>query len=132
MRDIIVPVVLATACGFADERLFPVPKADETDRIVVSDGTGRGPVIKDPKRIERLLEFLKTRKDGWQSPWYTFPVPQQTIRLEKSNGLVKVLWLGPNWIGGRGGSGGPSNCRLRPLSGKDRTELLNILDIQTR
>ena len=105
---------------------LPIPAAGDVDRIVVSVHSGEA-VITDPRVIDEFVAFLKARNRHWSRPWGTFPTPEWTIRLIGRKDPVLVLWLGPNWLGGREGLAGAQANRLRSLSEKDRAEALRIL-----
>ena len=73
--------------------------------------------------------MLAAHNDGWRTPAGTFPAPQWTIELAGETGTLLVLWLGPNWLGGREGSGSARDNRLRDLSTTARLALLDILGV---
>ena len=79
--------------------------------------------------MERVLTFLAARNDNWTKTPFTYPSPQWTIELRKDKELVLVVWLGPDWMGGREGNGSVDDCRLRTLSEKDQAELFEILGL---
>ena len=110
-----------------------VPEVSAVGRMVISwqsaDGKQCERVIEDPKEVERFLAFLRVHNDEWRKPWNTFPGGQYTVTLERDKELLLVLWMGSNWLGGREGSGGFSDNRLRSLSDTERAELLEILGI---
>jgi hypothetical protein len=112
---------------------LPVPEASKVDRVVISwRGAGRQErelVTTDPKAIARFLTYLRNHNDGWRKPWDTFPSQQYTASLKRGEELLLVVWVGTNWIGGREGSGSASDNRLRSLSGRERTQVLDILGI---
>jgi hypothetical protein len=114
-------------------RPLPIPDIAGIDRVVVSAQPERPKdgevVIKNAKRIKRLVAFLKERNNGWHKPWDTFPTPGWTVSFEKGKEMPLVLWLGPNWLGGREGRGAAADNRLRSLSKKESDELFEILGI---
>ena len=121
------------SCVSTADRL-PVPEASAVTRVVVSwrgaSGAEREELgVDDPKAIERLLTFLRMHNDGWRKPWDTFPTPQYTVSLKRGEELLLVVWVGTDWIGGREGSGGASDNRLRSLSDRERAEVLEIVGI---
>jgi hypothetical protein len=73
--------------------------------------------------------LLAAHNDGWRTPAGTFPAPQWTIELAGEARTLLVLWLGPNWLGGREGSGSARDNRLRDLSTTARLALLDILGV---
>jgi hypothetical protein len=130
MRAAFFTLLLAISGASAGEPFLTIPKSDAVDRMVVKTGYIETDevVIKDPKRVERLLDFLKARNDGWEKPpSFTFPTPYRTILLKKDKKLVLVLWQGPNWLGSRDATG--HDKRTRSLSEKDLAELLDILGL---
>lgn len=131
---VIVALLGVSAAGCNENvRPLPIPDAVGVERIVISYDPdsikGKEVVVKDANRIKRVLSFLKERNSGWEKTWHTFPSPQWTIRLEKGETLLLVLWLGPNWMGGREGQGDSSDNRLRTFVKKDRDELFQILGL---
>jgi hypothetical protein len=134
MHTAFITLALATVGAIDGARPLTIPKSDAVDRIVVRPANrDQGElVINDAKRIDRLLNFLSARNEGWKKPWYTFPTSQRTILLEKDKKLVLVLWVGPNWLGGREGGLGAGDNRLRSLTEKDLDQLLEILGITKR
>jgi hypothetical protein len=120
-----------TSCSPAVDRVappLPLPAVHEVAHITASSGA-RGAVITDRESVERFLAFLTSHNDGWRIPAGTFPTPQWTIELAGEPGALLVLWLGPNWLGGREGSGTARDNRLRDLSAKARLTLLDILGV---
>jgi hypothetical protein len=123
-----VAVVLAAAIASAEPSgpPLPIPAAADVDRIVLSSGTNES-VIRDRKAITQFVAFLSGRNTDWRKPWDTFPTPEWTIRLVGPSDDHLVLWLGPNWLGGREGHGAAKSNRLRSLSQKEHDEALKML-----
>jgi hypothetical protein len=113
-----------------------LPEPTKVDRIIVTGDSLPSNKLQltltDSKDIGKVLAFIRTRNDGWITPWYTFPGPRYTIEFEYKKTLVVVLWVGPTWIGGRQGEQGSSANRLRSLPEKDLTELLQFLGVGKR
>ena len=133
-RVLLVAVLMAAipSCVSTAGHL-PVPETSTAVEVAVSWPTASGKerefVIEDPKAVERLLAFLRAQNDGWRRPMYTFPSGQYTISITRDKELLVVIWVGADWIGGREGSGGASDNRLRSLSEGKRAELLEILNL---
>ena len=121
-------LVLAAAIASAEPSAppLPIPAAREVDHIVLIARSGEA-VITDAKVIEDFVAFLRARNTDWRTPWDTFPTPQLTFHVVGRENLDLVLWLGPNWLGGREASAGARDNRLRSLSEKDHAEALKIL-----
>lgn len=126
---------LLPSCA-ATAKQLPVPelKADAPLTLVWS-----GPytdkaetTISDQKTITHFLEFVRSHNDGWREPWDTFPSPQYSLQIKRANELILVVWLGPNWMGGREGTADSSSNRLRNLSDQEQAELHRILGIQKK
>src|SRR5438094_983996 len=101
-------------------RPLPIPKAGAVDRVVIQGRPDDAKVVvRDAKRIGRLVDFVAARNTGWRKPWDTFPTPRYALVLEKGEDPVLVLWVGPGWLGGREVQGDVSDNRLRSLSEKD-------------
>jgi hypothetical protein len=120
--------VLAAAIASAEPSAppLPIPAAPDVDYIALSGGTSET-VIRDPKVIAQFVAFLNARNTNWRKPWGTFPTPEWTIRLAGRRDDHLVLWLGPNWLGGREGKAGARDNRLRTLSQKEHDEALKML-----
>jgi len=123
-----VAVVLATAIAPAEAGAprLPIPTAADVDYIALSSGSHES-VIRDRKTITDFVAFLSERNTDWRKPWDTFPTPEWTIRLVSRGDDHLVLWLGPNWLGGREGHAAAKNNRLRSLSQRDHDEALKLL-----
>jgi hypothetical protein len=126
----ILSLVIALAATIASAEPgappLPVPAASDVDYIAFNGGTIET-VIRDPKVITEFVAFLNARNTDWRKPWDTFPAPEWTIRLADRRVDHLVLWLGPNWLGGREGQAGAKNNRLRSLSQKEHDEALRML-----
>jgi hypothetical protein len=121
-----VVLVAAIASAELGAPPLPIPAAPDVDYIGLSPGTNET-VIRDPKVIAQFVAFLSSRNTDWRQPWDTFPTPQWTIRLVGRGHDHLVLWLGPNWLGGREGRAAAKSNRLRSLSQKEHDEALKIL-----
>jgi hypothetical protein len=129
--SVFISVALLASCSTTVDRAappLPLPAVHEVASITAASGA-RGAVITDRESIERFLAFLAAHNDGWRTPAGTFPTPQWTIELAGEAGLLLVLWVGPNWLGGREGSGSNREHRLRDLSAEARRALLDILGV---
>jgi hypothetical protein len=127
-RILSLAVVLAAAVASAEPGVppLPIPAAHDVDYIALSGGTNET-IIRDPKAIAQFVAFLSARNTDWRKPWDTFPTPEWTIRLVGRRDDHLVLWLGPNWLGGREGQAAAKNNRLRSLSQKEHDEVLKTL-----
>jgi hypothetical protein len=126
-----VSVGVLTGCSPSLDRAappLPLPAVHEVGHIAASSGA-RGALIADRASVERLLAFLAAHNDGWRRPTGTFPTPQWTIELVGERGVLLVLWLGPNWLGGREGAAPARDNRLRDLSAEARLTVLDILGV---
>ena len=87
--------------------------------------------IMDPREIEEVMNILESVNSRMRGAATTFPTPTHTISFTDTSGTNLVMWIGVNWIGGRNNlEGSPSNNRLRPLHGEERTKLFRILGIE--
>jgi hypothetical protein len=127
-RILSLAVVLAAAIASAEPGAppLPIPAAPDVDYIALTGGTNET-VIRDPKVIAQFVAFLSACHTDWRKPWDTFPTPEWTIRLVGRRDDHLVLWLGPNWLGGREGRAAAKNNRIRSLSQKEHDEALKML-----
>ena len=105
---------------------LPIPAPTDVAYIALSSGTNET-VIRDAKVIAQFVAFMNSRNTDWRKPWDTFPTPEWTIRLVGRGHDHLVLWLGPNWLGGREGQADAKGNRLRRLSPKEYDEALAML-----
>ena len=86
-------------------------------------------VITDEDQIDRFVEFVNSRQDGWRQPWDTFPAGRWTVSVKQADNTIAVFWPSSGQIGGREGGQGADSNRLRTLSEKEWSELRAILGI---
>ena len=121
---VILAAVIASAESGAPP--LPIPAAPDVAYIALTRGTSET-VIRNPKIIAQFVAFLSARNTDWRKPWDTFPTPEWTIRLVGRRDDHLVLWLGPNWLGGREGQAAAKDNRLRSLSPNEHDEALKML-----
>jgi hypothetical protein len=132
-RILSLTVILATTIASAEPGAppLPIPAAPDVAYIALTRGTSET-VVRDPEVIAQFVAFLGARNTDWHRPWDTFPTPEWTIRLVGRRDDQLVLWLGPNWLGGREGQAAAKDNRLRSLSQKEHDEVLNMLGAARR
>ena len=122
--------VLLSGCSTAQRSLDLPPAASVTD-LVVSDSAYRA-TISDPDVIRQVMALLSTRNEGYRVPIDTFPTPEYTILIRDSAGDRMVIWVGPDWLGGRELRPTARDKRLRSLDPTDRGQLLHLLTLEAK
>jgi hypothetical protein len=110
-----------------------VPAAAQVTRITIREGSSTSQrTISEPNQIADVIDFFAKHNDGWYTRMDTFPTGRYAVTVYANDRALMVVWLGPDWIGGRDGNQGASDNRLRALSTdeKRRLETLLLIDGQ--
>ena len=120
---------LAVGCA-SSSRAQPltVPTAAQVTRITVRESSSTSQrTIREPNQIADVIDFFAKHNDGWYTRMDTFPTGRYAVTIYSNDRVLMVVWLGPDWIGGRDGNQGASDNRLRALSTDEKRRLERLL-----
>jgi hypothetical protein len=123
-------LVLLVGCGIIDGAPpLPLPPSPSIVEIAVESARSESKRrIVTPETIAAVLAILSSHNTGYRVPLDTFPTPQHTLVFRNRERECLVVWVGPDWLGGRGLPGSARDNRLRPLSAQDRASLLALVE----
>ncbi len=110
---------------------IPTPSSVINVEVINSDTPNTKLIeIKDNAQITSLIALLGGLNSNMYKTAFTYPTPQYGIVIHDREGTNLVVWIGPNWLGGRNNIKGPSaQERLTTLNETDRIKLLKLLGV---
>jgi len=117
------------ACGILDDTPpLPLPPSSSVIEIGVASGNIEFKRrIVDPETIAGVLALLSSNNSGYRYPVGTFPGAQYTLVFRDHERERLVVWVGPDWLGGRELPGSARANRLRGLAAGERAKLLSLI-----
>lgn len=118
---------------------LPIPQTENVVRIVARDsGTfdfatntySKQTTTEDRGKIDEVLSLITALNNSFDKPFGTFPTPEYTLLIHTKEDGEIVVWIGANWIGGRGISEDSRANRLRPLDTEMKLKLLQSLRLK--
>lgn len=119
----VIVIVLFASC---DRVMVSPPSVGQVRSLSVITGLNEREIT-DSNSIRRVSEFLATHNSGWSTPFGTFPSPQYTVVLHRTDGTSFVLFVGVKWIGVRNELPGHDSNVARSISSEEENELRELL-----
>lgn len=125
----------AAGCSLLYSPPLELPEARDVRELIVSGNRGGDHEIsriRDSDTIGTVVGQLRAHNSGYAVPFGTFPGPEYTIVVRTDGGDRLVVWIGPDWLGGRELQPVLTEKRLRTLGSQERSDLLAGLALAPR
>jgi hypothetical protein len=91
--------IWSVACN---RTVAPYPRLDAITRVDVQVRIGGRDTtiasIADVDSVARTVEFVNSRRGGWEVPWYGVPVPTTTALFYRGREFQGSVGTGPNFL----------------------------------
>jgi hypothetical protein len=115
---------------FEPAPLLKIPTIDQVQQITIEDENDHVLFnIKDPVKINLILEFVQEHNKNWQLPLgNTMPAYSYSATFTQNQKIKLIIWWGTGSLGARDKNDSTSN-RLKPLSSKTEKQLFDLIGI---